>query len=70
MLERIYEMMRAVLPGFLDVHVKQTGHYLVPYFRFGDTESSARLFDPGQLSDGSLRILASCSLCTKRLNRP
>lgn len=56
MLERIYEMMRAVLPGFLDVHVKQTGHYLVPYFRFGDTESSARLFDPGQLSDGSLRI--------------
>lgn len=56
MLERIYEMMRAILPGFLDVHVKQTGHYLVPYFRFGDTESSARLFDPGQLSDGSLRI--------------
>lgn len=56
MLERIYEMMRAVLPGFLDVHVKQTGHYLVPYFRFGDTDSSARLFDPGQLSDGSLRI--------------
>lgn len=56
MLDRIYEMMRAVLPGFLDVHVKQTGHYLVPYFRFGDTESSARLFDPGQLSDGSLRI--------------
>lgn len=56
MLERIYEMMRVVLPDFQDVSVATAGSYLVPSFRFGSAEKSARQFDPVQLSDGTLRI--------------
>lgn len=57
-LERINEMMRLVLPDFLDVTVSTVGSYLVPRFRFGkaDNEPAQREFDPVQLSDGTLRI--------------
>ncbi|GKT26191.1 AAA family ATPase [Acidovorax sp. SUPP3334] len=56
MLERIYEMMRVVLPDFLDVSVSTAGSYLVPNFRFGTSDKNTRQFDPVQLSDGTLRI--------------
>ena len=56
MLERVNEMMRAVLPDFQEVSVTTAGSYLVPNFKFGSDKSSTRTFDPVQLSDGTLRI--------------
>lgn len=55
-LERINEMMRVVLPDFLEVSVSTVGSYLVPRFKFGLDDKSVREFDPVQLSDGTLRI--------------
>lgn len=56
-LERIFEMMRMVLPGFQDVTVTTVGSYLVPRFKFTHQDGSGvREFDPVQLSDGTLRI--------------
>lgn len=56
-LERISEMMRVVLPGFLEVSVKSVGSYLVPRFKFSTkNKAEIREFDPVQLSDGTLRI--------------
>lgn len=56
-IDRINEMMRLVLPDFLDVSVTAAGSYLVPKFRFGKADSEGqREFDPVQLSDGTLRI--------------
>lgn len=54
-LERIAEAMRAVLPSFRDVTVHSIGSYLVPRFRFEAGDQTFD-FDPGQLSDGTLRI--------------
>ena len=54
-LDKVYEAMRAVLPTFQSVQVATVGSYLVPQFKFlsgGDTV----LFDPVQLSDGTLRL--------------
>ena len=56
MLDRVNEMMRAVLPDFQEVSVTTAGSYLVPNFKFGNDKSSVRTFDPVQLSDGTLRI--------------
>jgi predicted ATPase len=56
MLERINEMMRVVLPDFLDVTITTAGSYLVPTFRFQAQGQTRREFDPVQLSDGTLRI--------------
>jgi predicted ATPase len=56
MLERINEMMRVVLPDFLDVTITTAGSYLVPTFRFQAQGQTKREFDPVQLSDGTLRI--------------
>lgn len=56
MLERITEMMQVVLPDFQGVSVISAGSYLVPQFKFGKDKSSTRIFDPVQLSDGTLRI--------------
>ncbi|SFD96025.1 AAA family ATPase [Paracidovorax konjaci] len=56
MLDRIYEMMRVVLPDFIDVSVTTAGSYLVPNFRFESKDKTSRQFDPVQLSDGTLRI--------------
>jgi len=55
-LERIYEMMRVVLPDFIDVVVTPVGSYLIPFFRFGKEGETHRQFDPAQLSDGTLRV--------------
>ncbi|ODU58566.1 MAG: ATPase [Comamonadaceae bacterium SCN 68-20] len=56
MLDRINEMMRVVLPDFLDVTVSTAGSYLVPTFRFQGESKAIREFDAVQLSDGTLRI--------------
>lgn len=56
MLERISEMMRVVLPDFQNVSVISAGSYLVPQFNFGKEKNRAQVFDPVQLSDGTLRI--------------
>ena len=56
-MERVYEMMRAFLPTFVDVSVATVGSYLVPKFRFsGQGADEYREFDPVQLSDGTLRV--------------
>ncbi len=55
MLERIYDMMRVVLPDFKEVVIEKAGSYLIPQFKFGSGKT-ARQFDPVQLSDGTLRI--------------
>lgn len=57
-LERINEMMRLVLPDFLDMTITTAGSYLVPNFKFGEAgnKTTHRVFDPVQLSDGTLRI--------------
>lgn len=54
-LERIYALMQAFLPTFIDTQVNQVGSYLVPQFRFSDG-ARHRNFDPMHLSDGTLRI--------------
>ena len=55
-LERISEAMRAVVPTFEEVSVASVGSYLVPHFKFGLKGSDKVVFDPVQLSDGTLRI--------------
>lgn len=54
-LERIYALMQAFLPTFIDTQVNQIGSYLVPQFRFSNG-ARHRNFDPMHLSDGTLRI--------------
>lgn len=55
-LERLYEAMRAIVPGFVEVNVAAVGNYLVPRFRFAATGSDVVEFDASQLSDGTLRV--------------
>ncbi len=57
-LTRIVEMMRVVLPDLQKVEVEQTKSWLMPTFVFGSTGTAKpeRMFDPTQLSDGTLRI--------------
>lgn len=58
-LERIAEVMRATVPGYRDISVSAAGSYLVPRISIvGDGEDGGKeqLFDPVQLSDGTLRV--------------
>jgi predicted ATPase len=57
-LERIYEVMRFVIPGFSRVTVNAVGKVRVPQFEFiHDSPSVAsHWFEPEQLSDGTLRL--------------
>ena len=60
-LDRIYDAMRTVLPGFIEVSIQTVGSYLVPLFKFrmqgeGEGEGELVSFDPVQLSDGTLRF--------------
>lgn len=55
-LDRICEAMKAVVPTFEDVTVASVGSYLVPNFKFGGRGNDKVVFDPVQLSDGTLRI--------------
>lgn len=54
-LEKIREAMQVVVPTFRDVSVTSVGSYLVPWFTF-DSNGETVKFDPGQLSDGTLRV--------------
>jgi predicted ATPase len=55
-LERIGDAMRVVFPTFRDVAVSTVGSYLVPAFSFARGSAGKVVFDPVQLSDGTLRI--------------
>lgn len=56
-LRRVISMMREITPTLENVIVKNVGGYLVPQFLFkGPTEKTGNLFDPVQLSDGTLRL--------------
>ncbi len=55
-LERIAESMRALVPTFEDVSVASVGSYLVPNFKFKLKGEDKVVFDPVQLSDGTLRV--------------
>ncbi len=68
--ERIYEAMRTVIPGFVDVGIQTVGAYLVPLFNFrNDNSDSITGFDPVQLSDGTLRLFGIL-LAAYQLPRP
>lgn len=54
-LDKVCEAMRAVLSSFEHVRVATVGSYLVPQFSFNLNGQSV-LFDPVQLSDGTLRL--------------
>ena len=55
-LDRVYEAMKSVIPGFEDVTVTTVGSYLVPRFRFAFGARDTVDFDAVQLSDGTLRV--------------
>jgi predicted ATPase len=58
-LDRIAEVMRATVPGFRDITVTPAGGYLLPRISVmsGDNgQAKPQLFDPVQLSDGTLRV--------------
>lgn len=55
-LERIREALRIVVPTFEEVSVASVGSYLVPNFRFSLKGNDSVVFDPVQLSDGTLRV--------------
>jgi predicted ATPase len=55
-LERVSDAMRVVIPSFQDVAVSTVGSYLVPAFSFAQGSTGKVVFDPVQLSDGTLRI--------------
>jgi predicted ATPase len=58
-LERIAEVMRIAVDGYVDIAVEAAGSYLVPRMTLaghrGTSEKQQR-FDPIQLSDGTLRV--------------
>jgi predicted ATPase len=55
-LDRIGDAMRSVAPTFEEVTISSVGSYLVPHFKFSLNGSERVVFDPVQLSDGTLRI--------------
>jgi predicted ATPase len=58
-MHRIVELMRTVIPGLKNVRVQGVGGYLVPQFLVEDRPGAKpHYYDPIQLSDGTLRLLA------------
>jgi predicted ATPase len=57
-LQRIYDLMRSVIPGFSRVIVSAIGKVRVPQFEFnhGSESVASHWFEPEQLSDGTLRL--------------
>ncbi len=58
-LERIAEVMRVTVPGYLDISVETAGSYLVPRISIRGSregQDKEQRFDPVQLSDGTLRV--------------
>lgn len=55
--EQVREMMQVVMPQLEDISPVAVGGFILPRFKVRETSGEAHLFDPSQISDGTLRIL-------------
>ena len=55
--EQIREMMQVVMPRLEDISPQAVGGFILPRFKVREASGEAHLFDPSQISDGTLRIL-------------
>lgn len=55
--EQVREMMQVVMPQLEDITLKTVGGFILPRFRVREPGREEHLFDPSQISDGTLRIL-------------
>lgn len=55
--EQIREMMQVVMPQLEDITTQAVGGFILPRFKVREASGEAHLFDPSQISDGTLRIL-------------
>ncbi|WP_374279027.1 AAA family ATPase [Azonexus sp.] len=55
--EQVREMMQVVMPQLEDISPQAVGGFILPRFKVRETSGEAHLFDPSQISDGTLRIL-------------
>ncbi|KXB29190.1 hypothetical protein AT959_18565 [Dechloromonas denitrificans] len=55
--EQIREMMEIVMPQLEDITTQAVGGFIMPRFKVREASGEAHLFDPSQISDGTLRIL-------------
>lgn len=55
--EQVREMMQVVMPQLEDITPKAVGGFIMPRFKVRETSGEVHLFDPSQISDGTLRIL-------------
>ncbi|PKO90029.1 MAG: ATPase [Betaproteobacteria bacterium HGW-Betaproteobacteria-12] len=55
--EQVREMMQVVMPQLEDISPQAVGGFIMPRFKVRETSGEAHLFDPSQISDGTLRIL-------------
>lgn len=55
--EQVREMMQVVMPQLEDISPVAVGGFILPRFKVREASGEAHLFDPSQISDGTLRIL-------------
>ena len=55
--EQIREMMQVVMPQLEDITTQAVGGFILPRFKVREASGEVHLFDPSQISDGTLRIL-------------
>lgn len=55
--EQVREMMQVVMPQLEDITPQAVGGFILPRFKVREAGGEAHLFDPSQISDGTLRIL-------------
>lgn len=55
--EQVREMMQVVMPQLEDISPTAVGGFIMPRFRVREASGEVHLFDPSQISDGTLRIL-------------
>lgn len=55
--EQVREMMQVVMPQLEDISPQAVGGFILPRFKVREASGEAHLFDPSQISDGTLRIL-------------
>lgn len=55
--EQVREMMQVVMPQLEDISPVAVGGFIMPRFKVRESSGEAHLFDPSQISDGTLRIL-------------
>jgi predicted ATPase len=55
--EQVREMMQVVMPQLEDISPTAVGGFILPRFKVREASGEAHLFDPSQISDGTLRIL-------------